>query len=185
MDLDILAHVLPRRDMRYTKSIQIWNIGMNEKASYSADEVRARRATQRGARLSENPSTTIYALRACRTEIDSFTPMDYCYISHQILPAGTIRRAVDCFTENLPPPTAAARLLTKAIEHACTCAAYHDEPHHILIQRVAARDVYEATNPGEYFYDGDTAKGVVTINVSPEGLVEVILPERTPGLAPK
>jgi hypothetical protein len=46
-----------------------------------------------------------------------------------------------------------------AIEHAQHVAAVEDEPAHVLRALVPAKDVYEAYNPGEYFYDGKTVRG--------------------------
>lgn len=48
------------------------------------------------------------------------------------------------------------KLLKKAIEHACTIALYHGGVSSVVEARVKSDNLYEATNPGEYFYDGKT-----------------------------
>lgn len=46
-----------------------------------------------------------------------------------------------------------------AIGHAEHVAAVEGEDAHVLSAMVPAKDVYEAYNPGEYFYDGPPIKG--------------------------
>ena len=46
-----------------------------------------------------------------------------------------------------------------AVYHAETNHAYHDEPYHIIQALVSTKDVYDASNPGEYFYSGPNKKG--------------------------
>jgi len=46
-----------------------------------------------------------------------------------------------------------------AIEHAENNNVYHEEPFHVLQALVPTKDVYDAYNPGEYFYSGPNKKG--------------------------
>jgi hypothetical protein len=46
-----------------------------------------------------------------------------------------------------------------AIGHAQHVAVVEGENAHVLRVMVLAKDVYEAHNPGEYFYDGPEIKG--------------------------
>lgn len=48
-----------------------------------------------------------------------------------------------------------------AEQHADHVAAVEDEPAVVLKATVKAANVYEADNPGEYFYDGPDVKGRV------------------------
>lgn len=45
-----------------------------------------------------------------------------------------------------------------AIEHAENNNVYHEEPYHVLQALVPTKDVYDAYNPGEYFYSGPNKK---------------------------
>jgi hypothetical protein len=46
--------------------------------------------------------------------------------------------------------------------HAEHVAAVEGENAHVLRAMVLAKDVYEAYNPGEYFYDGPEIKGKIS-----------------------
>lgn len=52
-----------------------------------------------------------------------------------------------------------------AVEHAEHTAAVEEEPAVVLQAMVKAADVYEAYNPGEYFYDGPPVRGKVVKRV--------------------
>jgi hypothetical protein len=45
-----------------------------------------------------------------------------------------------------------------AIEHAENNHVYHDEPYHVIQALVSTKNVYDAYNPGEYFYSGPNKK---------------------------
>lgn len=53
-----------------------------------------------------------------------------------------------------------------ATGHAEHTAAYEEEPCHVLSAMVLASDVYEAYNPGEYFYGGNEIQGKVVKTVT-------------------
>jgi len=46
-----------------------------------------------------------------------------------------------------------------AKEHAEHQTAVEEEPYHVIRAMVQADQVFEAYNPGEYFYDGPTIRG--------------------------
>lgn len=51
--------------------------------------------------------------------------------------------------------------------HADHQAAVNGEPYHVIAAVVMSKDVYEAYNPGEYFYDGPTVQGQVIYVATP------------------
>lgn len=63
-----------------------------------------------------------------------------------------------------------------AIEHAENNHVYHDEPYHVIQALVSTKDVYDAYNPGEYFYSGPDKKArEIYVSLGPneyEGLDE-------------
>ena len=46
-----------------------------------------------------------------------------------------------------------------AIEHAENNHVYHEEPYHVIRAMVSTDMVFDASNPGEYFYSGPNKKG--------------------------
>lgn len=54
-----------------------------------------------------------------------------------------------------------------ALDHARHTADIEEEPTHVLRLRVLASEVFEAYNPGEWFYDGPEAPGEVMRVVQP------------------
>lgn len=46
-----------------------------------------------------------------------------------------------------------------AIEHAESGHVYHEEPQHVIRAIVPTSNVFDAYNPGEYFYSGKDKKG--------------------------
>lgn len=54
-----------------------------------------------------------------------------------------------------------------ALGHAKHTAEIEEEPAHVLSARVLASEVFEAYNPGEYFYDGPEIAGKPMIQVKP------------------
>lgn len=63
-----------------------------------------------------------------------------------------------------------------AIEHAENNHVYHEEPYHVIEALVSTKDVYDAYNPGEYFYSGPDKKArEIYVSLGPdeyEGLDE-------------
>lgn len=87
---------------------------------------------QKGKALPDTGYKDAYVViyRAVLTSVSEFRPMDYV----------TLRRRW-------------------AIEHAQHVAAMEGEPAHVLRALVRAKYVFEAYNPGEYFYDGPEVTG--------------------------
>lgn len=72
----------------------------------------------------------VYIFRACEAKVATFKPMDYVTRSEKF-----------------------------AREHADHQTAVNGEPYHVIKAMVRADQVFEAYNPGEYFYDGPEIKG--------------------------
>jgi len=96
-----------------------------------ASDVRARRK-YRGESLAASGRRFVNILRAAPADEAFFRPMDYVTLSPKF-----------------------------AREHAEHQAVVEEEPQHVLSAIVPAEDVYEAPNPGEYFYDGRKLEGKV------------------------
>lgn len=139
------------------------------------DDIEQRRHKHRGAQFSEKAGEKAFIVRACSAENTTFQGMDYVYVSKGPITAGSIRGAVQAFRDERQGRTKEERLLIKAIEHACTCAAYHDELQHVLVRQVSAGDVYHAPNTGEFFYDGVPIVGRPAIAVDIEGGTSIVL----------
>jgi len=76
------------------------------------------------------PGPSVSIYRAVKTPILYFGKMDYVSLSRKF-----------------------------AIGHAEHMAAVEEEPYQVITAMVSSSDVYEAHNPGEYFYDGPLKKG--------------------------
>lgn len=70
-----------------------------------------------------------------------------------------IYRAVTATQDYFLPEDYVTPSLKFAKGHADHTAVVHEEDQHVIMLRVEATDVYEATNPGEWFYDGPKKKG--------------------------
>lgn len=46
-----------------------------------------------------------------------------------------------------------------AIEHAENNHVYHEEPYHVIKTSVSTKNIFNASNPGEYFYSGPDKRG--------------------------
>jgi len=77
--------------------------------------------------------------RGCSTAQTDIEPMDYCTAD-----------------------------VTFAAGHAAHLAVTEEEPQHVLSARVPKRDVYEAPNTGELFYDGPRVRGRRVLLVKPQ-----------------
>jgi hypothetical protein len=63
--------------------------------------------------------------------------------------------------QNFKPMDYVTRSTKFAIEHAEHQHAVTDQQHVVIEATVWAKDVYEASNPGEYFYDGPVMPGKI------------------------
>jgi len=70
-----------------------------------------------------------------------------------------IYRALPANNSNFMPMSYITMSRKFAIEHAESNAVYYDEDFHVIRKMVDGRHVYEAPNPGEYFYDGPEIAG--------------------------
>lgn len=124
---------------------------------YSEQDTQQRRERERGKCVSEvlGHRKTLLVMRAVVGEDPAILPMDYTFISPRGLRPGAADRVITALEEGDEVTNREDRLLLKAVEHACTVALYKGEPCHVIAASVSSDDVYEATNPGEYFYDGD------------------------------
>lgn len=78
-----------------------------------------------------------------------------------------ILRAVDARETSIKPMDYVTRSEKFAVEHAEHQAAVTSAPQAVLKAMVKAADVYEAYNPGEYFYNGPVVQGVVIYSAKP------------------
>jgi hypothetical protein len=81
--------------------------------------------------------TKVAIYRACVARVTTFKTMDYV-----------------------------TRSLRWAIKHAQHVAAVEGEPAHVMRARVSAEQVFEADNPGEYFYGGPEIRGSSAFSVT-------------------
>lgn len=93
---------------------------------------------QRGSSLYSQGKSVATIYRACDASIETFNPMDYVTLSRKF-----------------------------AIEHAEHMAAVEDKPYVVISKVVSGMDVYDAYNPGEYFYDGPEIRGRVIARSNP------------------
>ena|ERR1700752_5225563 len=54
-----------------------------------------------------------------------------------------------------------------AKDHAISSANYEDEQFHVVQAFVKTKDVFNASNPGEYIYDGEPARGRSIFTANP------------------
>lgn len=68
-----------------------------------------------------------------------------------------------------------------AIEHAENNHVYYEEPYHVIQAVISTDKLFDAYNPGEYFYSGEPKKGKeIYVSKGPdeyEGLIESVLQE--------
>lgn len=83
-----------------------------------------------------------------------------------------IYRAVPANIDSFKSKDYVTRSRKFAKEHADHVSAVEDEPAHVLKAMVKASDVYDAYNPGEYFYDGPEKKGKIIYKADPYGNLE-------------
>lgn len=137
------------------------------------EQVERRRDKERGACLKDvmGYPKKVLMLRATIGE-PSIGQMDYVYVSLNPLKAGAAERAIESIEEGIDLIDSGDKLLRKTIEHACTTSLYHGEICNLVVSAVDNSDIYEATNTGEYFYDGESPKvGVVIAATDENGLI--------------
>lgn len=104
-------------------------------------DVDERRKNARGKSLAElggHPATVKIYRAVVGTETKVFKPMDYVTMSYRF-----------------------------ARGHAAHNADVEEEPAHVLSAMVPSKDVYQAPNRDEYFYDGPEIQGRVAVTVKP------------------
>jgi hypothetical protein len=127
----------------FARSERPRNISGSKLVGFRAPRAALKRATatrvktearQKGKSLNQAGYESKYVIiyRAVPTTVTTFESMDYVTLSRKW-----------------------------ATEHAEHVAAVEEEPAHVIRAMVQAAHVYEAYNPGEYFYDGPSVKGTV------------------------
>jgi hypothetical protein len=96
------------------------------------------RSSPTGKSLYQQGKSVVTIYRACEGSVETFNPMDYVTLSRKF-----------------------------AIEHAEHMAAVEDKPYVVISKVVSGMDVYDAYNPGEYFYDGPQIKARVIARSNP------------------
>ena len=135
-------------------------------------EIDKRRNSQRGDPV-EAGGQKVCIVRAMDANQKNFHPMDYVFCGTFPIRESDIKRAVDYFEEEIQPITSKEKLLHNVICHMQTCAIYQGEPQKVMLQSVPKEDVYNATNPGEFFYDGEVRPGKDILICDENGSVNV------------
>lgn len=143
------------------------------------NELEKRRNKEKGAPLSDkigNKKVTI--LRAVNSRTNTFSPMDYVMIyqggiSPRIYPhvEGFLRGEKDLNTEQ-------ETRIGWLASHASSMAVSYEDEHQVIVARVMSSNVYEASNTGEYFYDGPNMEGKVVMSIDTLGFPQAIKKDR-------
>lgn len=124
----------------------------------------SRRESMRGEPLSESMGIRkVAVIRAMDARSQHIHPMDYVYKMEHGAFYALAKRVLQAYEEGSPVRPGIEKTIMMAIEHAVTTAAYEGEPQMVAVAQVSTRDVYEARNPGEYFYDGKKPAQVVPL----------------------
>ena len=75
----------------------------------------------------------------------------------------TIYRACSAEAKSINPYDYVTRSKQFAVDHMTTCFAYHEEPQHVLRAVVETKYIFNALNPGEYFYVGPPTKRAIIV----------------------
>lgn len=140
--------------------------------------IEQRRTIMRGSAVGPKHGKTSL-LRAMGADIQHIFPMDYAYTT---LPVGVLaaERAMKLYEDEVEPRTQTDRALLNAINHAVTTAIYEGEPQHVTTVIVSSDKVFEAQNPGEYFYDAERAVMARSlIIVDSDGQLRLSHPEKS------
>jgi hypothetical protein len=115
----------------FTDDIRILNV-QNLNASSDEDLYETEERTLGLSIKDQGGPSFVTLYRACHTSITTFKDKDYCTLSKKF-----------------------------AIEHAENNHVYHDEPYHVIRGLISSDLVFDAYNPGEYFYSGPEKQGKV------------------------
>lgn len=138
----------------------------------------SRRESMRGEPLSESMGIRkVAVIRAMDANSKHIHPMDYVYRLDYGAFYTLAKRVIQAYEEGSPVRPGIEKTIMMAIEHAVTTAIYEGEPQVVAVAQVSTRDVYEARNPGEYFYDGQRPAKVVPL-LTVDGESSVSLAER-------
>ena len=139
-----------------------------------------RRSTNRGtSHRDEHGPKRVAVLRAMDNRIGHLHPMDYVYCAEPGAFQAMSKRVLKAYEDGEPLTRQADRLLLKALEHAVTTALYEGEAQQVAYAVLANHQVYNAPNPGEYFYDAQgPVKTVKLMEIDEQGTVTLHSPEK-------
>lgn len=108
-------------------------------------------------------------IRAVDSYTNTFKNMDYV-ITHNMLPTkDDVTQAVMEILDEDDAKSPGAKRLLWAARHAQSMAASYSRPQHVIAAVVHSKDVMQATNEGEWFYNGNTKEGRVILSFDEEG----------------
>jgi hypothetical protein len=137
------------------------------------------RKSQKGAPLSDKiGDKKVTILRAVNSRTNTFSPMDYV-MTYQGGISPRIYGHVEGFLNgDKDLESEQEKLIGWLGSHASGMAVSYQDEHHIIVARVKASDVFEASNNGEYFYDGNNLEGKVVLSVDKTGFPQAIKKDR-------
>lgn len=139
----------------------------------NAEEAIEERRNEKGAPLTDKQTRKAIILRATDTRTNTFKPMDYVLVNPIAAIAPLAYKKMEKFLEgDLDPKTAQEKLLSWVASHAQTMSVSYEDDHHVIAAVVDPKYLFEATNTGEYFYDGPIIEGKVAFGVNKLGLYE-------------
>lgn len=132
-----------------------------------SDERRSRVGQQVGPDCSKR---TMILYRAVDAITSTFKPMDYVLADYGVgITSKVVDKVLDVFPESRSLLPRQGKFIHWALEHAQSMAVSYGRPMHVIMSTVPCSQVYEASNPGERFFDGPITAGRVLMTVTPEG----------------
>lgn len=129
-----------------------------------------RRKFECGKSLSETlGKRQVTIIRAADERTKTFKKMDYIMFHDGLISPNTYSIVEQYLLGETDLRTRQQKAVGWVASHAQTMAVSYGENHQVLLARVSTEDIYEATNPGEYFYDGDIIEGKIGFKVGEHG----------------
>lgn len=126
-----------------------------------------RRQHQRGQSLAEELgyNKKVVIIRAVHSRTNTFKPLDYVMVNNGAVAPSAYSKMKGYLDEGDQLRTEHEKKVGWVASHAQTMAVSYGENHHVMVATVEAKDVYKATNNGEYFYDGEIKQGKIVFGV--------------------
>ncbi len=145
-----------------------------------------RREIARGQPLSDTMGVKkIAVIRAMDARVGHLQPMDYVYCMDNGAYKTLSKRVLKAYEDGDQVRSPVERSMMKALEHAVTTAIYEGEPQQVSFAVLSNKDVYEAPNGGEFFFDGKQPQAVKPLfKVDENGAVELVKDEVSLEISP-